>query len=281
MMTTRLLAAVVLSSAFGCDTSVQPDLTDGEQIRLLLDTGLDEAILFSSALLSDQTGTTAYSRTIDSVKRGFVNPRFYDDNVELQSQVLAFEASILDTLFGTVSYRVGGGVETYPYTLLAYGGNAKFLKIGSTSTHPSAWYVWRMQYRHAEKGAGDGSPSIQTATVSSGGVTRPIATPINVRLFRDSVLTVPPATLTDVDVTVVVDTPDDSFFVTYPVAGGYETRALAHDSLTHTATVQVSSGNRFELLAVQGFKREAFTQPAYPEAAATAIRAAAIRFAAP
>lgn len=278
----RLLAAAVLWTAAGCDNSVEPDLTDGEQIRLLLDTGLDEAILFSPAILSDQTGTTDYARTIDSVKRGFVmylDPPFYYDTIEGQgSQRLAFEARIVDTLFGKVSYRVDGAVESYPYTLLACGGNAKILKIGATSTHPSAWYIWRMQYRRAEKGSGDGSPAIQTMTVASGGIAKSIATPAMVRMFRDSVLTVPAGTLTDVDVTVVVGTPNDSFFVTYPVAGGYETTAMAHDSLTHTATVQVSSNRRFELLAVQGFKREAFTQPGYAEAAATAIRVAAIRF---
>lgn len=262
----------------GCSATVEPDLTDGEQIRNQLEQGTDEAILFSAQLLTDQTGTAAFSRTVDSVRRGFVNFRFYDDTVELQSPVLAFEARILDTLFGTVTYRIGGTTESHPYSRLAYGGNAKLLKIGSTSTHSSPWYIWRMQYRHAEQGAGDGSPSIGTMTVTSGGTTEQIATPENVQMRRDEVLTLPLGTLTDVDVAVTVDTPNDSFFVTYPVAGGYETVAMVHDSIHHTATVQVSSTRRFELLAVQGFKSDAFLVPGFPEATATAIRSAVMAF---
>ena len=262
----------------GCSTTVEPELTDGEQIRLLLDTGTDEAILFSAQILSDQTGTVAFSRTVDSVKRGFVNFRFYDDDVELQSPVLAFEARILDTLFGTVTYKIGGITETHPFSRLAYGGNAKLLKIGSTSTHPSPWYIWRMQYRHAEQGAGDGSPSIGVMTITSGGITEQIATPQNVRLFRDTVLTLMPGVLTDVTVEVTVDTPNDSFFVTYPVAGGFETAVMAHDSIYHSATVQVSSTRRFELLTVQGFKSQAFLQSGFPEATAVAIRSASMAF---
>jgi hypothetical protein len=270
---------------FGCEGTVEPDLTNGEQIRQLLDTGTDESILFSSQIFSDQTGTLAYTRTVDSVKRGFIISRgssfFYDDSVETQGTRLAFEARILDTLFGTVSYNVGGSIESHPYSKLAYGGTAKFLQNGSTSTHPNAWYLWRMQYRHAEQGAGDGSPSIDVMTISSGGITRSIATTQQVRVFRDSVLTLAPGTLTDVTIDVTVKTTNDSFFVTYPVAGGYETAVMAHDSIYHTATVQVSSTRRYELLAVQGFKSDAFTQPGFAEATAVALRSAAMRFSAP
>lgn len=262
----------------GCDTSVEPDLTDGELIRQQLEIGTDESILFSAAILSDQTGTIAYARTVDSIRRGFVNFRFYDDSVELQGTVLAFEARILDTLFGSVTYRIGGTTETHPYSKLAYGGNAKLLKIGSSSTHPNPWHIWRMQYRRAEQGAGDGSPAISIMTITSGGITKQVATPENVQMRRDDVLTLPLGTPTSVDIDVTVGTPNDSFFVTYPVAGGYETVTMAHDSIYHSATVQVSSTRRFELLTVQGFKSEAFTQPGFPEATAIAIRSAVMAF---
>jgi len=271
-----LLACVLLLA--GCEASVDPELTDGELIRQQLDTGTDEAILFSAQILSDQTGTIQYARTVASIRRGFVNFRFYEDSVELQSPVLAFEARILDTLFGSVTYRISGVDETYAFARLAYGGNAKLLKIGSSSTHPNPWHIWRMQYRHAEQGGGDGSPSIGIMTISSGGITEQIATPENVQMRRDDVLTLPMGTPTNVDVDVTVGTPNDSFFVTYPVAGGYETAVMVHDSIHHTATVAVSSTRRFELLTVQGFKREAFTQPGFAEATAIAIRSAVIRF---
>jgi len=270
---------------FGCEGTVEPDLTNGEQIRLLLDTGTDESILFSSQILSDQTGTLAFARTVDSVRRGFIISRgssfFYEDSSELQGTVLAFEARVLDTLFGTVTYRIFGTNQSYAYSKLQYGGTVKLLRIGATSTHSNPWWLWRMQYRHAEQGAGDGSPTIDVMTISSGGITKSIATSQSVRVFKDSVLTIAPGTLTDVTIDVTVKTANDSFFVTYPVAGGYETTVMAHDSIYHTATVQVSSTRRYELLTVQGFKSDAFTQPGFPEATATALRSAAMRFTAP
>ena len=44
------------------------------------------------------------------------------------------------------------------------------------------------------------------------------------------------------------------------------------------STVSVQSGRRFELLAVQGFKRRAFTDTLYNEATSTAIQTAIIAF---
>jgi hypothetical protein len=116
-------------------------------------------------------------------------------------------------------------------------------------------------------------------TVASASAQKPVATPVNVLIFRDSVLTLPRYTTSNVDVWVVSSRTNDTFFVTYPVVGGYETTAMVHaDSITHTASVPVHSSRRYELLAVQGFKREAFTDTTYAEATATAIRSAILAF---
>jgi hypothetical protein len=276
----RLMGALVLSATVAAcsDKSVEPELTDGELIRQVLVDGSDESILFATSVLADQSGTQAFGRTVTRVGRGFKAPRFYDDTVDDPGS-LAFEATIQDTIFGELSFRVGATTVTRPYTALAFGGNAKLMKNASVFSTGSPWRIWRMQYRHAEHASGNGSPAITAMTVASASAQKPVATPVNVLIFRDSLLTLPRYSTSNVDVRVVSTRTNDTFFVTYPVIGGYETEAMARaDSVTYTASVQVHSSRRYELLAVQGFKREAFTDTMYVEPTATAIRSAILAF---
>ena len=61
---------------------------------------------------------------------------------------------------------------------------------------------------------------------------------------------------------------------------GYQTDVMTHlpGSLNHTATVSVHSGRRYELVAVQGFKRRAFTDTTYTEVTASRIQTAIVAF---
>jgi hypothetical protein len=270
------------ASAFwlaGCENNVQPEPTSGELIREILVTGADESILFSSQVLRDQTGTVSYARTIDSIHRGFVNYRFYAETVE-DPGALAFEADILDTLWGTVTLNVNGTYVSHPYVKAAYGGNAKLLD-NYCITCENPWRIWRMRYRKADQPNGAGEPKITSMSVTNSAGGYAIVASPQVRIFRDSVATVPLDSVTSLTVRVVTDAPDDTFFITYPLAGGYQTVAMSHnlvDSLGHNAVVGVSSLRRFELLAVQGFKRQALQDTLYNQAASSAMQTAIIAF---
>lgn len=271
------LATLLLAA--GCQNAVEPQPTSGELIRDILVTGGDESILFSSAILSNQSGTNAYARTIDSIHRGFVNRYFYADTVEA-SPALAFEADILDTLWGRLSFNVEGTVVVRPYVRPAYGGNAKLLD-NACFTCANPWRIWRMRYRKADQPNGSGDPKVTSMTVTnSAGAYQVVPSP-KVLIFRDSVVTVTLDSLVNLSVRVESDAPDDTFFITYPVSGAYFTQAMAHnafDSLGHTAVVGVRSGRRYELLAVQGFKRQALRDTLYNQAASSAIQTAIVAF---
>jgi len=279
-----LALLVVMPLVAACENTVEPRPTSGELIREILVTGGDESILFSTAILRDQTGTTAYARTIDSQHRGFVNPRFYEETTE-DPGALAFEAEIYDTLWGTLTFNVQNlfgpsTIVTRPYVKAAYGGLAKLLD-NSCFTCANPWRIWRMRYRKADQPNGSGDPKITSMTVARDTTYRVVGSPF-VRINRDSVITVKLDSLVNINVRVESDAPDDTFFITYPVASGtYQTVAMAHnvvDSLGHTATVGVRSLNRYELVAVQGFKRQALQDTLYNQAAASAIQTAIVAF---
>ena len=243
-----------------------------------MNTGLDEAILFSSAVLADQTGTAAFSRTITNVHRDLINGAdFVPADVTGR---LAYRVDVRDNLTGVLTFKVGATIVTRPYTGLAYGGVSHFYNETCFSCD-NQWGIWRMFQRQADKANGQGQPKITGMWVRAAVPSYQAAPSQNVRIFRDSVLTVALNTPVSVDVTVTTSSPDDSFFVTYPMASGYMTQAMTHspaDSLNHRATVSVQSGRRFELLAVQGFKRQTFTDTLYNEATSTAIQTAIIAF---
>lgn len=274
-----ILALISLLATTGCGTVIEPGLSEGEKIRRQVDTGGDESILFSSAILFDQTGTNQFSRTLDSLRRDFVNLAgpvgngFYADDIETQSTRQAFEGDIVDRLWGTITYRVGANTVTRPYAALAHDGRAKFLKVGSQ------WQLWRLEHRKGFKRAGDGSPDPQSIIVQSDSASQNVDANTLVREFRDSLITLLTNTLSELTVTVTTDTPNDTFFVTYPVVGGYLTTVMNHtDSITHVATIQVQSSRRYELLAIQGFKSEAFRDTLFLESLATTIQTAMIAF---
>jgi hypothetical protein len=272
------LVAMLLLTA-SCENAVDPKPTSGELIRDVLVNGADESILFSSAVLANQTGTSAYARTIDSLHRGFVNRRFYDETVEVP-QALAFESDVIDTIWGKLTFSVQGTVVTRSYNKLAYGGNAKLLD-NACFTCSNPWRIWRMRQRKADQPNGQGDPTIVTMNVTGPAGTYPAAPSPQVRINRDSVVTVALDSVVNLSVRVETDAPDDTFFITYPVAGTYNTVAMSHnpvDSLGHTAVVGVRSSRRFELLAVQGFKRQALQDSLYNQAASSAIQTAIIAF---
>jgi hypothetical protein len=284
----RALALACVSALWalgaGCENSVEPDLTPGELIRLLVETGGDESILFSPAILADQTGTDAFSRTIESASRRFDSTLgFFDDTLDFPSSRPAWEGFVRDVLSGTLTFQVGSTTVTRAYASLLFDGKARFTETQLGSENP--WQIWRMQYRHAEQPTGDGSPMIVAMTLSHNGVSHVVTNSDLKRIFRDSVMTIPHGVLSDLTITVTCNTKDDSLFVTYPVmAGVYETVAMRHtssDSLRHSATVQVRSTRRYELLAVQAFKRRAFTDSTYVQASASAVRSAILRFYSP
>lgn len=263
----------------GCAQTVQPEPTQGELIRAVLVTGQDESILFAPDVLKDQTGTVAYSRTIDSVRRGFVNLRFYRETQEV-SDALAFEADILDTLWGTLTFNIGGTVVTRPYVKASYGANAKLLD-NACFTCDNPWRIWKMRYRKADQPNGSGEPKITLMTVANAARSYPVVASPQVRINRDSVATVKLDSVVHLTVRVETNAPDDTFFITYPVAGGYHTEAMSHDlvdSLGHDAVVGVRSLRRYELLAVQGFKRQALQDTLYNQAASSAIQTAIVAF---
>ena len=101
-----------------------------------------------------------------------------------------------------------------------------------------------------------------------------------VKVDRFNLLTLPANTPADLTVTVTTDSPDDSFFVTYPVISGYNTEVMNHvpGSFNHTATVTLHSGRRFELLTVQGFKSQAFKDTLFSETTASRIQSAVVAF---
>ena len=270
-----LFAAMLL----GCEQTVEPKPTQGELIRDVLVTGADESILFSSEILRHQEGTLAYVRTIDSVRRGFVNYRFYTEVIEV-SGALAFEADILDTLWGTLTFNVGGTIVSKPYVKASYGGNAKLLDNACfTCTNP--WRIWKMRYRKADQPNGSGEPKVTLMTVTNTDGTYPVVASPQVRINRDSVVTVKLDSVVHLTVRVETNSPDDTFFITYPVAGVYQTEPMAHDlvdSLGHDAVVGVRSLRRYELIAVQGFKRQALQDTLYNQAGASAIQTAIVAF---
>lgn len=273
-----ILALVVALHAPGCSPIVDAPLSEAEIIRQQIENGGDESILFSSAVLFDQSGTNQFSRSLDSLKREYVNLAgalangFYEDNVETPSTRQAFEADIVDRLWGTITYRIGLNNVTRPYSSLSHGGRAKFLKIGPN------WELWRLEHRRGFKRAGDGSPHPQSIVVESNSASQTVNINVMVREFRDSLITLTTGTIANLTVTVISNSPNDTFFVTYPVIGGYQTTVMSHDSLTHVATVGVSSLRRYELLAIQGFKSEAFKDSTYSESLATTIQTAMIAF---
>jgi len=278
-MSRALAFLAILWVTASCENAVEPKLTAGELIREVLVNGNDESILFSPAVLINQTGTSVFARTIDSLHRGFVNRRFYDETVEVP-QALAFEADIMDTIWGTLTFRVDGTVVTRRYNKLAYGGNAKLLD-NACFTCSNPWRIWRMRQRKADQPNGLGDPTIVTMTVTNAAGPYPAAPSPQVRINRDSVVTVALDSVVNLSVRVETDAPDDTFFITYPVAGTYNTVAMSHnpvDSLGHTAVVGVRSSRRFELLAVQGFKRQALRDTLYNQAASSAIQTAIIAF---
>jgi len=276
-------AVVAIILALGCTNPViDEQKTDGEWIRELLTTNADAVAVFSTGFLSDQTGTTSFSRTVDSVKRSFFDTIFFvdsSDTIGLQSPKQAIQPRIVDSVFGKLTYMVNGVPATYPYAKLLYAGKARFLKLGGTSSSENPWHLWRMESRYGGQ-PGLGSPIITTMSVSANGQTmnllpRP-ATPR--RLFRDSVFTVDANVLTAVTVTLTSATDNDSFFVTYPAFDAYQTEVMVHDSLTHTATVEIQSIHRYGVLGVQGFKRRSFQESGFGGAQASSIQSAVIRF---
>lgn len=276
-----LAAVVVAIAAVSCSNpTADEQKAFGELIRELLVTDNDASTAFSLDWLVNQTGTDAFVRTIDSIHRGFKNQKHYTDTKETQGDKEAFSATVVDTIWGTLSYRVGTSMVNYRYSRLLYQGFARFLRLGSTTAHPNPWWLWRMEQRYGSQ-LGVISPFIEKASVSAAGDTRNLLPRDSVRLFRDSVLTLPPNTLTDVTIQLQTIAADDSFFVTYPRDGVYYTEAMAHDSVSHTATVQVRSSARFEVLGIQGFKRKPFTMGGVSGASAAALQSILIRFYAP
>ena len=274
-----LLLSLCAQILTGCENTVEPQPTSGELIREILITGADESILFSPNVLKDQTGTDSYARTIDSLHRGFVNYRFYTETVEVP-QALAFEADILDTLWGTLTFNVNGTLVSRSYVKAAYGSSAKLLDNACFSC-ANPWRIWKMRYRKADQPNGSGDPKITSMTVTNSAGAYPVVASPMVRINRDSLVTVALDSVVNLTVRVVCDAPDDTFFVTYPLAGGYMTQAMSHnlvDSLGHNAVVGVSSLRRYELLAVQGFKRQALQDTLYNQAASSAIQTAIIAF---
>jgi len=273
-----ILILVAALHAPGCSPIVEPPISESEIIRQQIESGGDESILFSSAVLFDQSGTNQFSRSLDSLRREFVNLAgpvangFYEDNVETQSTRPAFESDIVDRLWGTITYRIGANNVTRPFSSLSHAGRAKFLKIGPD------WELWRLEHRKGFKRAGDGSPNPQSIVVKSNSDSQTVNFNVLFREFRDSLITLNTSTTANLTVTVITNSPDDTFFVTYPVIGGYQTTVMSHDSLTHVATVGVSSLRRYELLAIQGFKSEAFRDSLYSESLATTIQTAMIAF---
>jgi hypothetical protein len=276
----RVLGAVVcIWLAAGCEQSVEPQPTSGELIREVLVTGADESILFSTAVLTHQDGTTAFARTVDSLHRGFVNRRF-DPNTAEATNATSFEADIVDTLWGSLTLNVDGKIRTFPYNKLAYGDYAMLLN-NACFTCSNPWRIWRMRQRKAQLPNGSGEPSITSMTVTNSFAAYQVAPSEQVRINRDSVVTVKVDSTVHLSVRVVSNSPDDTFFVTYPYSGGYLTMPMTHnavDSLGHTADVGVRSGRRFELLAVQGFKRQALRDTLYTQSASSAIQTAIIAF---
>jgi hypothetical protein len=273
---------LILAMLAGCQSkTTEPVPGPLELILRKLDSGIDESILFSSEILADQTGTDVFARTIDGVGRGLVNgASFIPTDVTGR---LAYRADVRDTLFGTLTFKVGTTFITRAYAALALGSISEFYDQTCFSC-ANGWGVWRMQQREARNSNGQAEPAITNMrvreTLDALNANQP-APPTYVRIFRDSVLTVLPNTPVSVDITVTTNSPDDTFFVTYPVVSGYMTQAMTHspaDSLNHRATVSVQSGRRYELLAVQGFKRRALTDTLYNEATSTAIQTAIIAF---
>lgn len=274
-----ILALIVALTAQGCNPVIQPKLSPGELVRLQIETGADESILFSTAILFDQTGTDQFNRTVERSVRlytdkvGTLGNGFYTESnePELQSPRDAFEARIVDSLWGKITYKIGSNHVTRSYGPLLYRGKARLLKIGS-------WRLWRLEHRGGFRPSGDGSPDPQSIVVQSDNVSQEVTTSNLFRARWDSLITLTTGATSSLTVTVITDTPDDTFFVTYPVAGGYQTTVMSHDSVRHVATVAVSSLRRFELLAIQGFKSEAFKNPLYQDSLATTIQTAMIAF---
>lgn len=269
-----VVAVAVVSCA---NPTADEQKTEGEWIRELLATDGDALSAFSTAWMADQVGTNDFYRTIDSVHRGYVGTRFFTDSAETQSARQAFDARVYDSVWGTLSFRVGVKMVEYRYLKLLYAGKVLCLRLGGTISQPNPWELWKMEYRFGGQ-PGVGSPIVEQVTVAGNGQTKQIIPRKLVRLFRDSVLTLHPDSLTNVTVTVQSATTNDSFFVTYPKDGVYLTQVMAHDSVTHTATVPVRSGARFDVIGVQGFKRRAFESEAVGGAVASSIETALIRF---
>lgn len=276
------MLGVVLALASGCAETPEEKKSEGELLRELLQTGLDESIIYSTSILFNQSGAD-FTRTVDSIKRAFVNPLFRTEEEEAGAiGDLACRAGVYDTLFGTITYMVGITPQTFAYSKLTFGGGAKFIKIGTGSGHDNPWWLWRMQYRRGTQAVAE-SPRITTMTLSkSGSPTYSISTVDTVRVNRDSVLTFD-STEGTLDIALASQKADDSFFVTYPGVAGLETIAMLHDrttadSLKHTAQVQVQSNRRYELLCVQGFKARFFEQTGLVGGQASTIHTAVLAF---
>ena len=261
----------------GCDTSVEPIPTPLELVSLTLSGGADESILFSSGILYDQRGTDQFVRAVDSIHRGLENPRFWLNDQDFPSARWTFEGNVVDTAFGTLTFKIGGTTHSVPYLALRYGGFAQLVELVKNQ-----WDIWRMKHRGADRPNQQGEPRFISMSVSDGSRTYDVIKGTRretVRIFKDSVLTLPVGSQSSVTVTVQTGSIDDSLFVTYPTAAGCQTDVMNHtDSVTHTASVTVESGRRFELLAVQAFKRRAFTYPTYAEAAASVVQTAILAF---
>ncbi len=280
----RRTPSIVVVAAFalwalvaGCDTSVEPELTAGEIIRLTREQGGDESILYSSAIVYNQTGTDQFTRSPDSIHRGFERMRFWENDQDFPTPRTTFEADVVDTAFGTLTFKVGATTRSVPFVSLNYGGFTQMFENG-----PGQWEILRVRYRDARRPNRLGDPTIISMSVTSNSQTYNIVesgNTVRVLVRKSSVLTLPVGVASDVTVVVKTRSIDDSLFVTYPTAAGYQTDVMNHaDSVTHTASVTVESGRRFELLAVQAFKRQAFTDPTYAEAAASAVQTAILAF---
>jgi hypothetical protein len=210
---------------------VEPEPTSGELIREVLVTGADESILFSPDVLRSQNGTLAYARTIDSVRRGFERYRFYPDTVEV-SAALAFEADIMDTLWGTLTFNINNTIVSRPYVKASFGGNAKLLD-NACFTCSNPWRIWKMRYRKADQPNGSGEPRITLMTVTNTAGGYPVVASPQVRINRDSVVTVKPIWVPH----SACGDPARRYLLHHlPRGGVYQTKPMDHDLIDSLGT---------------------------------------------
>ena len=164
----RRTPSIVVVAAFalwalvaGCDTSVEPELTAGEIIRLTLEVGGDESILYSNAIVYNQTGTDQFTRSPDSIHRGFERSRFWENDQDFPSPRTTFEADVVDTAFGTLTFKVGATTRSVPFVALNYGGFTQMVELA-----PGDWEILRVRYREARRPNQQGDPRIMSSTAS-------------------------------------------------------------------------------------------------------------------